>query len=250
MFTFFDDYSIWQLTAISLIFVWSGFVRTAIGFGGAALSLPLLLFFVDNPLTVLPAIAFHLLFFSVLMVGTHFERVNWPFLRWLLMVVLIPKLLGLLGLLHLPATVLAIMIYLFSFGYGLMYWFGWTFKSERRWLDIVFVSFGGYLSGVSLVGAPPIVAVAAKYLAASQLRETLMVLWFILVVLKVGAFIVTDTPLHLDLALWLLPFAFVGHYFGQRVHAASLQGDKSKFMRQIGAGLILVTMVGLTRLVW
>ncbi len=49
---------------IALIFVWSGFVRSGLGFGGAALSLPFLLLIDNNPLIFLPIIAIHLLIFS------------------------------------------------------------------------------------------------------------------------------------------------------------------------------------------
>ena len=54
-----------QMLAIGLIFVWSGLVRSGIGFGGAAVAMPLLLLIVDNPLIVMPVIAVQLLFFAV-----------------------------------------------------------------------------------------------------------------------------------------------------------------------------------------
>ena len=38
------DFSLLQLLLIGLLFVWTGFVRTGLGFGGAALGLPPLLF--------------------------------------------------------------------------------------------------------------------------------------------------------------------------------------------------------------
>jgi hypothetical protein len=53
-----------QLTLIGLIFVWSGFVRSGLGFGGSVLSLPFFLLVVDDPLLFLPPIAIHLLIFS------------------------------------------------------------------------------------------------------------------------------------------------------------------------------------------
>lgn len=49
-----------------LIFIWSGFVRSGLGFGGAVLSLPFLLLVLDDPLVFLPIIAVHLLVFSSL----------------------------------------------------------------------------------------------------------------------------------------------------------------------------------------
>ena len=54
----------YQYVLIGLIFAWSGFVRTSLGFGGAVLALPFLLLVVNEPLVFLPIIAIHLLIFS------------------------------------------------------------------------------------------------------------------------------------------------------------------------------------------
>jgi uncharacterized membrane protein YfcA len=43
-----------QLVAIAIIFAWSGFVRSGIGFGGALFTLPFLLLVLDDPLVFLP----------------------------------------------------------------------------------------------------------------------------------------------------------------------------------------------------
>ena len=59
------DFSSTQIIVISGIFVWSGFVRAGLGFGGAALALPLMLLVADKPLFFLPIIATHLLIFLV-----------------------------------------------------------------------------------------------------------------------------------------------------------------------------------------
>ena len=60
-----SDFTSGQLLAISVIFIWTGFVRTGIGFGGAALGLPLLLLVDDKPLVFLPIIGTHLTVFYV-----------------------------------------------------------------------------------------------------------------------------------------------------------------------------------------
>ena len=49
-----SDFTSGQFLAIALIFIWTGFVRTGIGFGGAALGLPLLLLVDDKPLVFFP----------------------------------------------------------------------------------------------------------------------------------------------------------------------------------------------------
>src|SRR5690606_5354791 len=74
------DLHLWQYAAIALLFVWSGFVRSGLGFGGAALTLPLLLLVVDNPVVFLPIIAVHLLVFGFFTVGTRFDHVDYRFL--------------------------------------------------------------------------------------------------------------------------------------------------------------------------
>ncbi|BBI70549.2 hypothetical protein HAALTHF_05370n [Vreelandella aquamarina] len=55
----------YQYVLIGLIFAWSGFVRTSLGFGGAVLALPFLPLVVNEPLVFLPIIAIHLLIFPV-----------------------------------------------------------------------------------------------------------------------------------------------------------------------------------------
>ncbi|MGO1601173.1 MAG: sulfite exporter TauE/SafE family protein, partial [Halomonas sp.] len=44
----------YQYAIIGLIFAWSGFVRTSLGFGGAVLALPFLLLVTNEPLVFLP----------------------------------------------------------------------------------------------------------------------------------------------------------------------------------------------------
>ena len=68
------DLSLWQYVLIGLVFVWSGFVRSGLGFGGAVLALPFLLLIHDDPLVFLPLIAAHLLLFSSLTVIMNNRR--------------------------------------------------------------------------------------------------------------------------------------------------------------------------------
>ena len=75
------DLSTYQLVAIALIFIWTGFVRTGLGFGGAALGLPLMLFVQNNPLLWLPIIGTHLLFFSGLTLLNRLHNVDWRYLQ-------------------------------------------------------------------------------------------------------------------------------------------------------------------------
>ena len=64
----------YQYLLIGLVFIWSGFVRSGLGFGGAVLSLPFLLLIDNQPLVYLPLIAAHLLFFSGLTFLAQFQK--------------------------------------------------------------------------------------------------------------------------------------------------------------------------------
>ena len=138
-----ENLSLLQYAAIGLIFAWSGFVRTGLGFGGAVLSLPFLLLIVNDPLVFLPLIAAHLIFFSSLVFlrnwQTHLKAVNaspavggdrslsaalgmdWKYLWSAMKVMIIPKLIGIIGLVTLPADVMSIFIFVIISAYAVGY---------------------------------------------------------------------------------------------------------------------------------
>ena len=108
-----DDLQAWQYALIALLFMWGGFVRASLGFGGSVLTLPFLLMVHNEPLVFLPLIAVHLLFFSFITVGQSHLRVrregsgegsaavDWSFLRYALALMVVPKLLGVAGVMGL-----------------------------------------------------------------------------------------------------------------------------------------------------
>jgi len=57
------------------------------------------------------------------------------------------------------------------------------------------------------------------------LRDTLFVLWFILVSIKMTTFIVLSVDLHFKAALALLPIAAIGHMLGLKAHNAIMRND-------------------------
>lgn len=73
------SYTEWLL--VLLMFTWSGFVRSGLGFGGAALGLPFMLLLRPDPLLWLPVIATHLLFFTFITVIRRLSNVDWAYLR-------------------------------------------------------------------------------------------------------------------------------------------------------------------------
>ncbi|MFV8570312.1 TSUP family transporter [Marinobacter sp. SBS5] len=256
-----SDLSVIQYILIALIFVWSGFVRSGLGFGGAVLSLPFLLLVLDEPLVFLPIISIHLLVFSSLTIWMNNRQssndqgaekastVDWQYLGRLLAILIVPKLIGVFGLITLPGHILSAIIFIIVGLYSVSYIVNKPFRSGSKTVDAVFLMLGGYISGTSLIGAPLIIAVAAQHLPKEKLRDTLFALWFILVLIKLGAFVWVGVDLQLIHHIWLLPAAAVGHVIGLYVHDRMLHAETSLFYRVLGTILLIVSSTGLVT-VW
>jgi uncharacterized membrane protein YfcA len=232
------DFSTTQLIAISVIFVWSGFVRAGLGFGGAALALPLLLIVLDQPLFFLPIIATHLLIFSSITAGRGLKNIDRAFLKESLRWMIIPKLAGVIGLLSLPNDWMVWIIYAITGFYAITWIIKWEIRSQSPWVDRLLFIIGGYFSGVSLIGAPLIVAVAVRKMAIDAYRDTLFVLWFILVVIKMLAFAIAGVDLQWQWSLVLLLPTTLGHLMGLRFHQQMLKRDPQVVRQWLGACLL------------
>ncbi|MEZ5479369.1 MAG: TSUP family transporter [Thiolinea sp.] len=256
-----SELTLTQLVLIGLCFIWSGFVRSGLGFGGAALTLPLLLLIVDDPLLFLPLIAVQLLVFSTLITwqshrqaaqsraaGTRNDgTIDWAYLRQSLWAILPTKLLGVFGLLTLPGPLVSVLIFIIVLVYALSYLIDKPFTSQHRWSDRLFLALGGYVSGTSLMGAPLMIAVYGSHVARHQLRETLFVLWMVLVVIKLGSFMLLGVDMQWQHQLWLLPCVTLGHFAGLRFHARLQQTRPIVFYRVLGSALLLISAIGLWR---
>jgi len=242
------DFTTSQLVFIILIFIWSGFVRSGLGFGGAALGLPLMLLVYDQPIFWLPVIGAHLLFFSALTLRTRFRNVSWPYLLRSMLIIVPAAVAGVFGLISLPSQVMVIFIYSVTLFYALMWLFSISIQSSNRWVDRILLAIGGYIAGTSLTGAPLIVAVYMRNVAAQQLRNTLLVLWFVLVSIKMATFAAFSVDLHLDTALMLLPVAAIGHIIGLKAHDLILENDLM-FKRILGGVLVIISLLGLWKIV-
>lgn len=240
----FLDFSWQQIVCTALLFVWAGFVRTGLGFGGAALGLPLMLFVHNDPRVWLPIISVHLLFFSGLTLRTRLHNVDWRYLRFSSVYIIPPAVVGVFGLLNLPILWLNIFIYGITLFYGVMWLFNRAIQSGKAWMDKVLLIIGGYVAGTSLTGAPLMVAVYMRNVSKEQLRDTLFVLWFILVSIKMATFIAFSANLYFLTALALLPVAAIGHVLGLRAHNAIMLNDLF-FKRWIGGGLLIISSLGL-----
>lgn len=233
-----------QLILVALIFVWTGFVRTGLGFGGAALGLPLMLFVLDQPIFWLPIIGSHLLFFSALTLRTRLHNVDWVYLKRAGAYIVPAALIGVFGLLNLPNQWLVIFVYTVTLIYACMWALDLDIKSSNDWLDKTLLVLGGYVAGTSLTGAPLMVAVFMRNVPLEKLRDTLFVLWFVLVAIKMSTFAAVGVDLHSMVALALLPVAAIGHVVGLKAHALILKNDKL-FKRVMGGFLIVVSVLGL-----
>jgi uncharacterized membrane protein YfcA len=247
-----------QLALIGLVFVWSGFVRSGLGFGGAVLALPFLLLIHNDPIVFLPLIAVHLLIFSSWMAITNYCKVNrtrskqekistidWQYLKYAMMIMIVPKLIGVFGLLTMPPKLMTSIIFVVVFVYAIGYVINKPFQSNNKALDAVFLMLGGYISGASLIGAPLIVAVFACHVAKEKLRDTLFVLWFILVLIKVTAFVIADVDFQWIHHLWLLPLVTIGHVLGQMLHTKLVNASTPVFYRFLGSVLLIISILGL-----
>ena len=191
------ELSLFQLAFVGLIFIWSGFVRAGLGFGGNAMTLPLALLIVDDPILWLPIFASHLLVFSTVALYGRLDNIEWRYLWRALLVLIIPKIAGVFGLLNLPADVVVNAIYVITGVYAITYILDTGFRSSGRLLDTVLLLVGGYASGVSLIGAPLISAVFTRHVPLHKVRDTLFFLWVILVSIKMSTFIAMDVDLQL-----------------------------------------------------
>ena len=241
------DFSSTELVLVAIIFIWTGFVRSGLGFGGAALGLPLMLFIFDKPVYWLPIIGLHLLFFTSLTLRTRLNNVDWYYLKRSSIYIIPFALVGVFGLVTLPNHWLIIFIYSVTLFYATLWFFGINIRSNNNWLDRFLLAMGGYVAGTSLTGAPLMVAVFMRNVAAEQLRNTLFVLWFILVAIKMTTFKMLGVDLHVLTSLMLLPVAAIGHVMGIKTHHLILKNDE-RFKHVIGGVLIVISLLGLSQI--
>jgi uncharacterized protein len=240
----FYDFSITQIILVCLVFIWTGFVRSGLGFGGGALGLPLMLFIYDQPLFWLPIIGSHLLFFSSFTLRSRLTEVDWGYLKQSAVTIIPFVLIGVFGLIQLPTNWLLIFIYSITLMYAILWVSGKNIHSNNKSLDRALLCIGGYVAGTSLTGAPLIVAVFMRHVNAKLLRNTLFVLWFSIVIIKMSTFVIVGIKLNLLLALTLIPVAAIGHVVGLKAHEVILEND-ALFKRITGGVLIIISCFGL-----
>ena len=245
----------YEYALVGLVFVWSGFVRSGLGFGGAVLALPFLLLIVNDPLVFLPLIGMHLIFFSTLIMvqstrdkaSEQLKTINWQYLKRSLWIMIIPKMMGIIGLLTLPPVIMSTIILLIVLAYAIGYIVNRPIEIKTKLQEYGFLGLGAYVSGTSLTGAPLIVPVVASRVKKHELRNTLFVLWWILTSIKLVSFVIVGVDLQLIHHVWLLPCAFIGHLLGNRMHTYLVEQETPSFYRVLGVALVIVSLTGLIK---
>ena len=235
-----------EIIFISLIFVWIGFVRTGLGFGGAVLGLPLLMLVGGSPIDWLPIIGIHLLFFSGIALARSLNTIDWSYLKRSLPWILPAKIIGVIGLISLPPIVMTLIVYSITSFYALTWMLNYNIASREGWVSRLLLILGGYISGTSLNGAPLLVAVYMQNIDVKRLRNTLFVLWFLLVTIKMSAFLIVNVYINWQFSLMLIPVAALGHFVGLKVHDRIIEND-TQFKRWMGSILILICIAGLSK---
>ncbi len=241
------EFDLYTIVVLIIAFWWSGFVRAGIGFGGAGLMYPVALLAVDSMLFLVPIVCVQLLIFSTATLIKDHHLIDWKTIGKLFAMIFPTFMIGVFGLITLPGdwvlyTVYAVIIY-----YSLSYIFNFNTAKLGRWLDYPVLFAGGYVSGLSLSGAPLIAAVAIKRLQKNSVRASLFVLWTVLVIVKLTTLYVYEVDLQLRHQVWLLPCALVGHLMGMRVHDKLMQVEGPVFYRWLGAGLLAVCLASIAR---
>jgi uncharacterized membrane protein YfcA len=242
------DFTLINITLIGLIFIWIGFVRSGLGFGGAALGLPLLLFVYASPIYWLPIIGLHLLIFSSFTLFSRIGMIDWENIKKGFIWILPAFFLGIFGLIKLPDFWVMTMIYIVTLIYALV-WLG-KFSRENKtksWMDKVLLVFGGYVAGIALSGSPLIAGVFAKNVEKEKLRNTLFVLWFVLVSAKMISFLFVGVPINLEISLYLVFPAIIGHFIGLKFHQEIIKKD-GIYKFWVGGALAIVSLLGLGKI--
>ena len=240
------DFTLIEIIFISFIFVWIGFVRTGLGFGGAVLGLPLLMLVGGSPIDWLPIIGINLLFFSGISLVNSLKTIDWSYLKQSLPWILPAKAVGVVGLISLPPTVMIVIVYSITSFYAFTWILNFQIASRKAWVSRLFLILGGYISGTSLNGAPLLVAVYMQNIDFKRLRNTLFVLWFLLVTIKMSAFLIVDVYINWQFSLILIPVAALGHFVGLKVHNRIIE-NSTQFKKWMGGVLILICIVGLSK---
>ena len=144
---------------------------------------------------------------------------------------------------------MTVIVYSITSFYALTWIMNFQIASSEGWGSRLLLILGGYISGTSLNGAPLLVAVYMQNIDVKRLRNTLFVLWFLLVSIKMGAFLTVDVYINWKFSLMLIPVAGLGHFVGLKVHYRIIDND-IQFKRWMGSVLIVICIAGLSKVIF
>ena len=242
------DLSVVQMGMLLVVFIWSGFVRAGLGFGGTALALPFALVVVESAQVVVPLLLVQLFVFSVVNTWRRFDNIDWRYVGYLTAVLVLPVLAGVFTLINLPNHLFLMLVYVGVLGVAIQYIVQVELKSTSKAVDLLLLMVGGYVLGSTTAGGPPIVAVSMRYVARDQVRDTLLGLWSLASAMNLVVLFQAEVDLQWRSQLWLLPATVVGHLIGERFHRQLLTMHTAVFYRVLGAALFIVTVMGLIKL--
>ena len=199
-----------------------------------------------SPIDWLPIIGIHLLFFSSITLSNSLKQVDWSYLKKSIPWILPAKIVGVIGLLSLPPIVMTVIVYSITSFYAITWILNSQIASEKNWVNRLLLILAGYISGTSLNGGALLVAIYTQNIEVKKLRNTLFVLWFLLVSIKMAAFLMAGVYIDWQFSLLLIPVAGLGHYIGLKVHDQIIEND-TKFKRWMGSSLLLVCIIGLLK---
>ena len=202
-----------------------------------------------SPIDWLPIIGIHLLFFSGIALINATKSIDWDYLKNSLPWILPAKIIGVIGLISLPPNLMIVIVYSITTFYAFTWILNFQIASREGWVSRILLILGGYISGTSLNGAPLLVAVYMQNIDHKRLRNTLFVLWFLLVVIKMTAFLIVDVFINWHFSLMLIPVAALGHFVGLKVHNRIIEND-TQFKRWMGSVLILICSAGLSKVLF
>jgi len=242
------EFTTFSIAILIIAFWWSAFVRAGLGFGGAGLMYPIAFLVVDSVIFIVPIVGLHLLIFSgYTLARGGYKKVEWPVTLKLIAIILPAKIVGVFGLLQMPDFWLLMSVYIFLIIYSLGYIFKFEKVKPSPWLNVPILLLGGYVSGLTLAGAPIIAAVALQYLSKENARESMYVLWIVLVSIKMMTLVAFDIDMQLQHQLWLLPIACVGHYMGTKMYAKLQSMQTDDFYKWMGWALLILSITGMAR---
>lgn len=241
------DFSNTEIVLIALIFMWTAFVRSGLGFGGIALGLPLMLLLRDEALLWLPIFGIHVLVFSSLALSSRLKDVDWKYLKHSVPYIAPATLVGIFGVISLPNHILVMCVYGFTLIYAIMWLINWTLSSHHALTEKLLLVFGGYIVGMALPGMTLMSSVFMRHVSKEQVRNTLYVLMISITTVRLGSFLAADINMHYLFALALIPFAYIGHYLGMKAHDFIMQNSEL-FKRIVGGMLIVISLIGLIKL--